>query len=123
MSEYGSALFDRRQYPRLDAEIPFAYEVSEQTLPGGLTANISLGGLLVMLPQRQKPGDILELTIHLPAGEKSPGALKVRAEVVWSQPVESKEGWSCQAGLRFFEMPPESFLVWREFLAQWYQRR
>lgn len=121
MPEYGSAEFDRRQYPRLNCSLPFAYDISEQKLPDGITANVSLGGLQVLLPQTVSQGDVLELSMRLP-DEKSDQPFKVRAEVMWAQIQEIPEGWACQAGLRFFEMSPRSFAVWKGFLNAWYKK-
>lgn len=122
MQEYGKAAFDRRQYPRLDASIPLAFEVADQKLPDGITSNISLGGLLVYLPHKVTKGDVLELTMRLPAqdGEQ---AFKARAEVIWVQNGSFQEGWNCQAGLRFFEMSPRSFQVWKNFLQAWFEKQ
>ncbi len=121
MAEYGSANFDRRQYPRLDADIPVAYEVSDQKLPDGITANISLGGLMVLLPHEVHRGDVLELTMRLPT-EGEERAFRVRAEVVWAENVQTEGDYICRAGLRFFEMSPKSFQVWKSFLDTWYNK-
>lgn len=121
MAEYGSAAFDRRQFPRLDCSLPFAYEISEQKLPDGLTANISLGGLLVNLPQPVEIGTVLELNMRLP-GLQGEQPFKVRGEVVWISTEGTPEGWSCQAGLRFFEMSPRSFQSWKSFLEEYFKK-
>jgi hypothetical protein len=121
MAEYGGAQFDRRQYPRLDFTIPFAFDVSEQKLPDGITANISLGGLLVYLPYEVTKGQVLELTMRLPEGEVEQ-SFKARAEVMWVESGDFEGGWVSQAGLRFFEMSPRSFGVWKAFLDQWYKK-
>jgi hypothetical protein len=121
MAEYGSAAFDRRQFPRLGYSLPFAYEISDQKLPDGITANISLGGLRVYLPQMVTKGDVMELNMHLPdAQHELP--FKVRAEVVWATTESVPEGWSCQAGLRFFEMSPRSFQAWKAFLEAYFKK-
>jgi len=121
MAEYGGAEFDRRQYPRLDCMLPFAFEFSEQKLPDGVTANISLGGLLVFMPQVVSQGAVLELAMRLP-GEEAELPFKTRAEVMWVSTEEIPEGWACQAGLRFFEMAPRYFNAWKAFLDTWYNK-
>ena len=118
MPEYGNAEFDRRQYPRLNCTLPFAYEIADQKLPDGITANISLGGLQVLLPQPVVKGDVLELVMRLQGEEP----LKVRAEVMWANTENIPKDWACQAGLRFFEMSPVSFSVWKNFLETWFKK-
>jgi c-di-GMP-binding flagellar brake protein YcgR len=121
MAEYGSATFDRRQFPRLDCSLPFAYEIAEQKRPEGLTANVSLGGLLVNLPQPVEIGTVMELNMHLPSGEGDQ-MFKVRGEVVWVSTENIPEGWSCQAGVRFFEMSLYSFKAWKGFLQEYFKK-
>lgn len=122
MQEYGKAEFDRRQYPRLNASIPLAFELADQKLPDGITGNISLGGLLVYLPHMVTKGQVLELTMRLPDGE-SEQSFKASAEVIWVASGEFIEGWACQAGLRFFRMSPRSFQVWKNFLDLWFDKK
>ncbi len=121
MPEYGSAEFDRRQYPRLNCTLPFAYDLSEQKLPDGITSNISLGGVLVFLPHPVHKGEVLEVSMHLPNSQDDK-AFRARAEVIWVQQGQFPDGWSCQAGLRFFEMSPASFNVWKDFLGDWFKK-
>ncbi len=121
MPEYGGAHFDRRQYPRLDITLPFAFDISEQKLPDGITANISLGGMLVYLPHQVSPGQVLEMIMRLP-GKDQEAPFKARGEVVWVQNGEFEGGYICQAGLRFFEMSPRSFNVWRDFLQNYFKQ-
>jgi c-di-GMP-binding flagellar brake protein YcgR len=121
MPDYGGAHFDRRQFPRLDTTLPCAFEISTEARPVGVAANVSLGGLLVFLPEPVIDGQVLTLTMKLPCsgGDR---LFKARAEVVWAQTGQFQDGWSCQVGLRFFEMSPASFEVWKEFLTTWFDK-
>jgi c-di-GMP-binding flagellar brake protein YcgR len=121
MPDYGGAHFDRRQFPRLDTTLPCAFDVSNETLPSGVTANVSLGGLLVFLPEPVTKGQILNLTMKLPSGGED-HLFKARAEVAWAQEGQFQDGWSCQVGLRFFEMSPASFEIWKEFLTTYFKK-
>jgi c-di-GMP-binding flagellar brake protein YcgR len=121
MPEYGGAHFDRRQFPRLNTTLPCAFDIANEKLPAGVTANVSLGGLLVFLPKPATMGQVLNLTMKLPCGETD-RLFKARAEVVWAQNGQFQDGWSCQVGLRFFEMSPASFEVWKEFLTTWFNK-
>lgn len=121
MPDYGGAHFDRRQFPRLDATLPCAFDISEEALPAGVAANVSLGGLLVYLPEPVSAGQVLNLAMKLP-GTQDDRLFKARAEVVWAQNGQFQDGWSCQVGLRFFEMSPASFEIWKEFLSTWFKQ-
>ncbi len=122
MPEYGGAHFDRRIYPRLDATLPCAFDLSEEALPEGVTSNVSLGGLLVYLPNDVVQGQVLVIKMKLPCADGD-RFFRAKAEVMWSQTGEFKDGWSCQAGLRFIEMGDESLDVWKSFLTTWYEKK
>lgn len=119
MKGFGSAQFDRRSYPRLDFSLPLAFQAQEKSkLPAGISANISLGGLMAYLPLTVVKGQIIEVTMLLPLGEEKK-TCKVQAEVVWAQNGQFEGGWVCRAGLRFFNMPSDSEEIWRQFLTEW----
>lgn len=121
MKEYGNAAFDRRQYPRLDFSLPLAFQtVNSQTPPppGGLTGNVSYGGLMAYLPHAVNRGETLEITLLLPVGEGKQ-VFKARAEAVWVENGMFEGGWTCRVGLKFFDLPPEVLAVWRGFLSSW----
>jgi c-di-GMP-binding flagellar brake protein YcgR len=112
MKGFGSAEFDRRRYPRLDFNLPVAFRNAENFSPEGVSRNISLGGLMVYLPQVVNQGQIIEVTMLLPMGEEK-RVCKTQAEVVWAQSGQFEEGWVCRAGLRFLEMVPEASQIWK----------
>jgi c-di-GMP-binding flagellar brake protein YcgR len=121
MAEYGGAHFDRRQFPRLDATLPCAFEYTDENVPEGVTTNVSLGGLLVYLPHDTVAGQIIDIKMKLPTSGGD-NIFKAKAEVMWVQAGNFPDGWSCQAGLRFLEMSPASLEVWKNFLTAWYDK-
>lgn len=118
MKEYASAQFDRRQYPRLNFSVPIAFQKHDQQPQDGFTSNISLGGMMAFLPHMVSKGDILDLTMLLPCMDGKQ-VFNVRTEIVWVIKDESNNNWVCRAGLKFIEIPPESFKIWRRFLLEW----
>lgn len=118
MKEYGSGQFDRRQYPRLDFTIPIAFQKQKQSDNNGLTSNGSLGGMLAFLPYAIRQGEILQLTMLLPCSDGKK-VFNVTAETVWVVPDQTTTEWVCKAGLKFIEIPPDSYKVWRTFLTEW----
>jgi len=106
--QYGQAKFDRRQFPRLTFELPFTFQVANKKMPAGISSNLSVTGMMAFFPQ----------AILLPFTEKK-RVIKTRAEVVWTQTGRYTNEWSCNAGLRLFEMPPDSLQIWEAFLKEW----
>ncbi len=118
MKEYGSAQFDRRQYPRLDFSLGLAFQATEEKVPDGITSNVSLGGMLAYLPHVVRQEEILQITMLLPCKDGNQ-VFKAQAEVVWVRNGKFEDGWVCQAGLRMIEMPADSWHLWRRFLMEW----
>jgi c-di-GMP-binding flagellar brake protein YcgR len=104
----------------LDATLPCAFEVLDTKLPDGITSNVSLGGLLVFFPHPVSQGQIVNIKLKLPCSDGD-RIFKAQAEIMWIQPNETGEAWAYQAGLRFFEMSPASFEIWKNFLNTWYK--
>lgn len=118
MKGFGSAQFDRRRFPRMDFSLPLAFQSGGKAEPGGVSQNVSLGGIMALLPNAVNQGDILEITLLLPIGEERKHC-RARARVAWVRQGEFEGGWNCQAGLEFFELQPETAALWRQFLAAW----
>lgn len=118
MKEYASAQFDRRQYPRLDFNIPIAFQKQEEKKDEGCSANVSLGGMMAFLPYLIEKGEFLEITMLLPCSDGKQ-VFNVKAEVVWVIKEEGDSDWVCRVGLKFIEIPPQSFKIWRRFLLEW----
>ncbi|MCD4813780.1 PilZ domain-containing protein [bacterium] len=119
MKGFGSAQFDRRRYPRLDFSLPLAFQISDDPqAPEGVSANISLGGMMAFLPGSVEQGRIIDITMLLPLGNEK-HTCKAKAEVVWARQGNFESGWACQVGLRFVEMPEAASTIWKRFLIEW----
>ncbi len=118
MKEYASAQFDRRQYPRLNFSIPIAFQKHDLSQNDGVSSNVSLGGMMAFLPHFVNKGDLLEVTMLLPCSDGK-HVFHVKTEVVWVITDESESEWLCRAGLKFIEIPPDSFKLWQRFLTEW----
>lgn len=104
---------EQRRHKRVDAEVRVSYRLA--TLKdmatdvaglqggepgvwhGGLTRNVSVGGVFLAGREPLQPGQVLQLTLDLPSGL---GRVAAWAEVVWSRPVEGlADAW--HNGIRF----------------------
>lgn len=81
----------RRRHPRHVAEVPVACfirgHLSQASEIRGKTGNISLGGLLLLLPETLAPGTPLQLGLGLPDGP-----ITARGKVMWRDPKPIGEG-------------------------------
>jgi c-di-GMP-binding flagellar brake protein YcgR len=118
MKGFGSAQFDRRRFPRIDFSLPLAFKSSGPFEPSGVSQNISLGGIMALLPNLVNQGDMLEVTLLLPVGEERQYC-RARAKVAWVRPGEFEGGWRCQVGLEFAEINSESAALWQQFINSW----
>lgn len=95
---------NRRQHPRHDAAIPLVYRVvappsaptPETDRPagggmtgGGVTRDVSLGGVGILLPEKLLPKTVVELRLQCAAPL---GTIVVRGEVRWVRELPSKPG-------------------------------
>jgi CheY-like chemotaxis protein len=75
----------RRRHPRHLAEVPVSCfirgHLSKASELKGKTGNVSLGGLLLLLPEMLAPGTPLQLGLGLPNGP-----ITARATVMWRDP-------------------------------------
>ena len=81
----------RRRHPRHLAEVPVSCFISGHLSKAselkGKTGNVSLGGLLVLLPETLAPGTPLQLGLGLPDGP-----ITARGRVMWRDPKPIGEG-------------------------------
>ena len=99
---------NKREFFRLKLSAPFAFLVIESKNPriatnqvySNQTQDLSGGGLRFETHLELQLGDRLQITLHLP----SMSPVKVDAEVVWSQPVETPEGEIVIGGLKFLDI-------------------
>lgn len=106
--------------PRIFRRVPFEAEIRVRFEDGGeeavtRTANISLGGMFVLLPQPRPVGTAFELEFKLP---EQPAPVRGRGRVVWIRE-EAAEGLPTGMGVRFLELTPGS----RELIFQVVERR
>jgi c-di-GMP-binding flagellar brake protein YcgR len=99
-SEKGIFIVERRKEPRLSMELPLDYCIERKDRFGGVTANISRGGLLVYLPEAIVVGTLLKIEILFARGLEL-NSIKAIAKVVWSD-LPPKEIWrEYRYGLEF----------------------
>ena len=81
----------RRRHPRHPAEIPVACFVADNPHTTrevmGHTANVSLSGLSMWLPERFDQGTILHLKLDLPGGP-----ITAKGRVMWQDPKQARDG-------------------------------
>lgn len=99
---------ERRRHRRMAIRLPVELQARREPSPHivrTLTQNISTGGLLIELDQEDfSPGEILDVSLTLPAGEgvsSYPTRARTRAEVLRVTP--SPDGTSFDIAARFVE--------------------
>lgn len=96
IEEYWSGA-ERRQHVRFNKTLVVTYIVKKKPGPNsnGKTADISEGGMKLILGEKLARGTVLALRIDLPATKKM---AELEGQVVWSEDSESK----CQSDKRLF---------------------
>ena len=88
----GIFVVERRKCPRFVVEIPFDYScVDAAEENGGISTNVSEGGLLVYLPEVIKKGALLKIVILFMKGSEL-NTIKGIAKVVWCD-LAAKVAW------------------------------
>ena len=99
-SQGGIFIVERRKHPRLSMELPLDYRIEREDRFGGITANASIGGVLVYLPEPIVVGTSLKIEILFAKGSEL-NSIKADAKVVWSD-LAPKEIWGeYRYGLEF----------------------
>ena len=99
-SKKGIFIVERRKQPRFSMELPLDYCIERKDRFGGVTANVSRGGLLVYLPEAIVVGTLLKIEILFARGLEL-NSIKANAKVVWSD-LPPKEIWGeYRYGLEF----------------------
>lgn len=99
---------------RLPIVVPVTCRFQRRPGPAlqGRTANISRGGLLLLLPQLIPPGAALEVTLQTP-----PGPLTAAGAIVWTDPRgRQTPGRLVKHGVRFTALPWSTSLALARFL-------
>jgi c-di-GMP-binding flagellar brake protein YcgR len=101
---------ERRKYPRFNFQVEV--EISQKNECGSndpaSSRNISQGGVCIIVYERIKVSDILELEIRLP-DEEMP--VKVLGRVAWVKEFvigDSKEGMRYDTGIEFMDLSAET---------------
>ena len=99
---------DRRRHRRMAIRLPVELQARREPSPHivrALTQNISTGGLFIELDQEDfSPGEILDVSLTLPAGEgvsSYPTRARTRAEVLRVMPSDDRSRFGIAA--RFVE--------------------
>jgi c-di-GMP-binding flagellar brake protein YcgR len=96
----GIFIVERRKHPRFSMELPLDYRIEREDRFGGITANASIGGVLVYLPEPIVVGTSLKIEILFAKGSEL-NSIKANAKVVWSD-LAPKEIWGeYRYGLEF----------------------
>ena len=91
-SKRGVFVVERRAHPRLTVELPFDYSpIDGAEEHGGVTSNISEGGLLACLPETIERGALLKIVILFLKGSEL-NTIKGTAKVVWCD-LAAKAAW------------------------------
>ncbi len=107
----------RGPHPRFPAELPVRClaggEEGATREIVGRTGNVSLGGLLLLLPERLAPGTVFRLWLRLPEG-----AIPAEGVVVWQNPQPMGDG-RIRHGTRLLGFANNADLVrYRRYLSQ-----
>jgi len=116
-SEEGIFIVERRKHPRFSMELPLDYRIEREDRYGGITANASVGGVLVYLPEAIVVGTLLKVEILFAKGSEL-NSIKANAKVVWSD-LAPKEIWGeYRYGLEFESFQEGDFQKLRKLLKE-----
>lgn len=94
---------DRRESPRVQADVRVDYGSPDEVILDHKIENLSLGGACLAVTTTQPVGSEVVLFLNLPDGEgASAEPLEIGGEVVWSNDTEPRD-----IGIRFTTMTEE----------------
>jgi len=100
----GVFVVERRRNPRISLELPLdcsrADRVDDKEIYSGMTANVSVGGLLVYLSQAMEIGTLLKTESFFLKGLQL-NTIKTIAKVVWSDLAANGRWGKYRYGLQF----------------------
>ncbi|MFQ5853149.1 MAG: PleD family two-component system response regulator [Candidatus Binatia bacterium] len=106
----------QRLHPRFQAEVPVRCRVGADANRSrevvGTTRNLSLGGLLLFLPEKLAPGTVVCVHIDLPEGP-----IIAHSAVIWHNPQPRGAG-KIPHGIRFLSFTDAGLVQYRRFLSQ-----
>jgi c-di-GMP-binding flagellar brake protein YcgR len=118
-SHVGIAKFEkdleRRVYPRFLLNLPVEYyPIDSPATTQGHTLNASQGGLMVCLRESLQKGQLINLKVYFPSGDKLL-TVETKAEVMWADSNRGDDG-SYRYGVRFAEISSENLEKLKSFL-------
>jgi len=117
---WGAVSFQRRRFPRIDITLPVEYAVieGEEGRFRAVTArNISMGGLLLILPEFQAESTCLRIRIYI--GDR-PVDAEVR--VAWTELLTGRERNEFRCGVYFIDISEEDLEFIKKFIVEYMER-
>lgn len=117
LAQREASVLRRRRHPRLEASVHARCLLGGQAASSrevvGRTANVSLGGLMLCLPEMLMSGTLVRLGLNLPEG-----VITAHGGVLWINP-QSRGDQNCRHGVRLLGFVEDSGLIrYRRFLSQ-----
>jgi c-di-GMP-binding flagellar brake protein YcgR len=91
---------ERRKHPRVSVELPLNYSLGDTKENGGITANVSEGGLLVYLSEKIDIGSRLKIEILFIEGMEL-NTIKGTVKGIWSESAAKGSWGKYRYGLQF----------------------
>lgn len=117
---WGAVSFQRRRFPRIDITLPVEYTVvdAEQGKFRPVTAqNISIGGLLLILPEFQAESTCLRIKIYI--GERP---INAEVKVAWTELLTGRERNEFRCGVYFVDVSESDLEFIRQFITEYMER-
>ena len=115
---------EQRKFPRLNMSVTVYWEkVADDTSPSasGVTRDISAGGISMILNDKVKVGDVLDLELNLADGK----VIQTKGRIVWVETfniIGSKNEVGYEGGIEFLEMSEETKKELGHFIFNLFQK-
>lgn len=103
---------ERREEPRVEAEIEVRYRTAQEFL-SAYSLNISGGGIFVRTPDPLPLNRVVRLRFMLPGISHR---FEVNGMVVWSNPGSSRSSLPSGMGIKLMDLDPRSKQILAEFI-------
>jgi c-di-GMP-binding flagellar brake protein YcgR len=114
-SRYGTVNFEKRKYPRFNIDLPVEYYKTEISAKHGRAINISIGGLLLYLPEEMKIGQFLNLVLFFTLDSEM-NKIQALVEVVWTEIHPGKDWGDYRTGVIFEEIKVDDITKIKKFM-------
>jgi hypothetical protein len=81
---------DRRQHPRIEIDRPLTVVDATRNAALGQIANLSLGGFLILTPQKIESNRVFQLRLETNQAEPEKDPIEFGAESLWQDPAFSE---------------------------------